>query len=582
MEAARSRPDRLALPALVALALGLRVWGIDHGLPWSVVQPDEENVVVRALRFGYGDLNPHWFLYPSLYLYATFALLGAYYAAGRALGGFASAEAFGAAFFADPTWFYVLPRLGSALLGALTLVPLYGAARALAGRRAALLACLFLAVSAYHVRESHSAKPDAAMIFLVVLSFYYAVRHAQDGRVTTALLAAAAAGLGVSTKYPAGVALLPLGLAILLRGERSLGRRAALGALAAAVAAAAFVAGTPFAVLDTAEFGRWVRFVLEHQEIVWRGQPDAGSGWTYYLLEALPASSGALLALAAPVGAALLVRGAPGAGALVLAFPVATYLALGRASLYLPNFFTPCVPFLALLAGIAADRGVQRLRALGPALVIVLVLPALYLTARLLFAFTVLDTAVVAKFWIEQHVPDGARIVFVRAAPPIDMAPAMLRRTLADDAGFVDRLRGFRETPTGRGAHARYLLAHPRRPAYEFVVLPLDAARDARSDGGFDARRWDGWEYLVELAPAGARGEWLPFDVHREPTPGERALVDAYRRFRREMAARASLVHVIDGGSAFSDVPAGTLRAALHRWWGRPGMRVSVYRLAPG
>ena len=44
-------PERWALPAILSLALVLRVWGLDFGLPYLEARPDEMEVVSRSIRF---------------------------------------------------------------------------------------------------------------------------------------------------------------------------------------------------------------------------------------------------------------------------------------------------------------------------------------------------------------------------------------------------------------------------------------------------------------------------------------------------------------------------------------------------
>ncbi len=75
---ARSR-TWLALTALCALAFGLRVVGLQYGLP-AVYNPDEVSIMARALGFARGTLNPHNFLYPTFYFYVLFAWVGGYLA----------------------------------------------------------------------------------------------------------------------------------------------------------------------------------------------------------------------------------------------------------------------------------------------------------------------------------------------------------------------------------------------------------------------------------------------------------------------------------------------------------------------
>ena len=61
-----------AIAAIVTMAFGLRLYGVRYGLPY-VYNPDEVAIMSRALGFAKGDLNPHNFLYPTLYFYALFA-----------------------------------------------------------------------------------------------------------------------------------------------------------------------------------------------------------------------------------------------------------------------------------------------------------------------------------------------------------------------------------------------------------------------------------------------------------------------------------------------------------------------------
>src|SRR5688500_9612094 len=60
---------RLGL-VLALLAAGLlRFWALPHGVPFSL-QVDEPEVLVRAVRMmKTGDLNPHFYDYPTLYMY---------------------------------------------------------------------------------------------------------------------------------------------------------------------------------------------------------------------------------------------------------------------------------------------------------------------------------------------------------------------------------------------------------------------------------------------------------------------------------------------------------------------------------
>src|SRR5689334_20300118 len=112
---------RRLLVAITVVALALRLVGLRYGLP-HVYNPDEVAIMSRALAFAKGDLNPHNFLYPSLYFYVLFAWEALTALLAVAAGAVASFAAFQREFFLDPTRVYVAGRLLTALLGTATVV----------------------------------------------------------------------------------------------------------------------------------------------------------------------------------------------------------------------------------------------------------------------------------------------------------------------------------------------------------------------------------------------------------------------------------------------------------------------------
>ncbi len=58
----------LTFAVILAVAAALRLWGVTWGLPHAY-HPDEGSILIHALGFGTGDLNPHWFRWPSLFMY---------------------------------------------------------------------------------------------------------------------------------------------------------------------------------------------------------------------------------------------------------------------------------------------------------------------------------------------------------------------------------------------------------------------------------------------------------------------------------------------------------------------------------
>ena len=134
--------SRWALPAVFALGLGLRLWGIDWGLPYLYHQ-DEPGTMKVALSFGQGLQTVTYLRHPHLFHELLFGLYGAGYLIGKQSGRFESATAYVQQFLADPSAWVVSGRMLAALFGAATVPLIYWVGRlAYGSRKVALLAAL--------------------------------------------------------------------------------------------------------------------------------------------------------------------------------------------------------------------------------------------------------------------------------------------------------------------------------------------------------------------------------------------------------------------------------------------------------
>src|SRR5262245_3294944 len=204
---------------ILAAALALRLFGLRYGLP-AVYNPDEVAIMSRALAFAKGDLNPHNFLYPTLYFYVLFAWEGLTALLAVATGAVASFGAFQREFFVDPTRVYAAGRLLTALLGTATVIATFALARRLAGPIAGLAAAVAVAVSPLHVRDSHYVKHDVPVALLIVLAYlaYEKLWRRFPGetgtfetvRTSEVAWAAVVTGLAFSTHYYAIFLAIPL------------------------------------------------------------------------------------------------------------------------------------------------------------------------------------------------------------------------------------------------------------------------------------------------------------------------------------------------------------------------------------
>ena len=86
MPTAEAAPRRWVWPLLIgvlAVGLGLRVWGIRQGLPYAYNADEADHFVPRAVRMFTHGLNPHYFANPPAFTYLLHFLFDAWYG-GRA------------------------------------------------------------------------------------------------------------------------------------------------------------------------------------------------------------------------------------------------------------------------------------------------------------------------------------------------------------------------------------------------------------------------------------------------------------------------------------------------------------------
>ncbi len=209
------------LTAILILGASLRFFPIWFGLTYHYSRPDESEAVGHALAMLGGDLNPHFFHWPSL----TFYLFAAV---------FAVVSGIRKLLLDDPVLTrdvaVLTGRMIVAIAGTLTIIPVFRLARRVWDPRAALAAAFFLAVAVLHVRDSHFAMTDVLMTLFVMLSLARLVSafdavSEEPSTGAPALRGFAVAGLlgglATSTKYNAAAVVVSMMAAQLLLLARS-------------------------------------------------------------------------------------------------------------------------------------------------------------------------------------------------------------------------------------------------------------------------------------------------------------------------------------------------------------------------
>src|SRR5215831_8358522 len=171
----RSHTARLWLAAALgatALGLTLRIVGLADGLPYHF-HWDEPTIMNRVIRMGGGDLNPHFFYYPTLLMYLLLAVQGCLYVVGRALHQFPSVAAFAVTYLTDSTLSYMAGRALVAGLGAASVLVTFLVGRRFLSAPAAIVGALLLAVSPVHIGSSHFITNDVPMACFALVAYVF-------------------------------------------------------------------------------------------------------------------------------------------------------------------------------------------------------------------------------------------------------------------------------------------------------------------------------------------------------------------------------------------------------------------------
>jgi 4-amino-4-deoxy-L-arabinose transferase-like glycosyltransferase len=359
----------VAFAALLALAAALRLVGIQYGLPFPLLNPDERNIVPRAWAMTHGGgLDPHWFDYPTLVMYLLAPVQ---------------------AWQHEPS--YLAARVTMIAIALVGVAAAWWLGRAAYGTVAGFVAAAAVAVETTYVAYSRMAVTDVPLTVGVTVALALMV----SGRIE---LAGLAVGLATSAKYPGVLLLAPLVAAAWGRW-----RRLTIGV---ALAVVAFAATSPYVLIDFGEAAGAFWRVQRWQHTGWLGFENdhaapiafVGRLWDGFGPALLIAVAGLVVALMHRTRADLVL------GVFVLVY-FANLLVLHS---HFDRYVVPLVPALGALAG--------RLRALAPVTLLMLVVPLTW-SARDARDLTKTDTRVVAQRWVVEHVPRATYLAADSSTP---------------------------------------------------------------------------------------------------------------------------------------------------------------------
>jgi 4-amino-4-deoxy-L-arabinose transferase-like glycosyltransferase len=414
--AAGERPEWTARIGLVVALLTaglLRFWALPHGVPFSV-QVDEPEVMVRAVRMmKTGDFNPHFYDYPSLYMYLQALVATARFLLGAMRGEWASLAQ------APHEAFYVWGRALTALMGTATVWVLYRVGMRW-GRQTALLSAVMFAVMPLHVRESHYVLTDVPVTFFVMVAVLLSLRAHERATAGAFALAGIAVGLAAATKYNGAVVMIvPLLCAAMTPAVRPSRTAAALATVAGTLGA--FLAAAPYTVIELPVFlNQFARLTAEYRTVT----PGIDAVWLIYLkhLRIALGWPGSIIVVA---GLALGVfRAVAGPSRLywivAVLLPVVYFRFISNQTLVYGRYLLPLLPLLALLGAAAVLAAVNALRHTGLArrgrlaavavLTLVAVAPPAYTSIAFDANAARVGTPEQAYRWLLANVPKGSKV----------------------------------------------------------------------------------------------------------------------------------------------------------------------------
>ena len=468
----------VSLIGITLLGIVLRVWGLHLGLPYAESRPDELTVVSKAMGFGGGDLNPHFFNYPSLIFYVLFVMFGLHAVVLFAVGAIHSTKDILVGFAADPTAYYLLARSLSAVAGALTVPAVYVLTRQVSNRLAALMAALFMAVMYLHVRDSHFGVTDVPMTAMIVVTAIFVMRIFRDGRRRDCVLAGISMGLASGLKYNAALLAFPI---LLAHWWAPTNRDASFKHrffsrnlwLAGLCAAGCFIVSSPFVVLDWRTFLRDFSFEMRHLTGV--GEASLERGWIVHWRLSLWYGAGPLMLFSALAGAGAAVLRKPRQALVLAAFPLIYYIAIGRGFTVFVRYALPVTPFIAVFAGVLFGEEIpawlrkHHAQAFGLALggIGALAIATLPLSQSVAFDRLIsrTDTRTMAAEFVQERCPSGTMIGWIGTRYGLPR----FRETTASLARQLEQTRD--EGNLGRFLDARLKVAMMRGDGVEIRYL---------------------------------------------------------------------------------------------------------------
>ncbi len=441
-----------------------RLWGIWHGYPYSYY-PDEAHFVKRALAFGSGDLNPHWFHKPAFFMYLLFFEYGVLFIIGKLIGFWDAVRDFAVFYICNPGPFYIIGRVTVSLFSIGMIGVIYLTAKRMANRSVALIASLILCFSFGHVMVAKNVKADVPCAFFTLVSIYYIVAYFKEKKHKYLFFSAIFAGIGTATKTYSIVMLVPLLIALAgdIKSLKSdlISQKIKIFCFCLAFFWISYFICAPYNFMDPlgrkATFGP-IKSLMNKVETFISGEKKCTSPETEKLSKTIHNPGLSLSVYLSGIKSYIKVLG-KGMGWVILFLAFSGFLyviikdltLLNMCFLFFPLLFifiaiflypgyseirhqVVIYPFLIVLAAIGTEKIIKRFSFSDKAIVLlmigILAVP-FYNIVQHNILISRQDTRNIAKTWFETHIPPGTKILLDENSVPLMQNEKKLEQMLA-------------------------------------------------------------------------------------------------------------------------------------------------------
>ena len=414
------------LAAILLLAVFVRVWAIDYGLPYEGITYDqvtfeESQEVLRAFKLGAGEYA--WKFGKGGLYYILFVEYGVYYVVSLATGSVDNPRDFALQIVENRTPAYVIGRLTVALMGVLTCFVVYRFGTMLHDQRVGLGAAFLGATAYFHAVFSSVINVDIGMTLALWSSLLFYLMYERVHSRRYLILAGILGGVAIAFKLPGGVIIPLIFVAIFTASQAAatFATRTKEFALFFASLIVTLTIVAPEWTSGLADLQRNFAGLLggdsktpsaqtEFSETAKVVSAFGGRQWGY--LRHLTRDYNLLLTLGALAGFALALYRRHRWDLILAGFVIVFVFVMSLADrTQAERYLLPIMPAAWLLASSAVFylAGSRKIVAVA-ALLVMTVMPSIHLLQSAAERLQP-DTRITAKEWIEANVPAGSKIL---------------------------------------------------------------------------------------------------------------------------------------------------------------------------